>query len=163
MFRYFKDLFRNIKYGYRNLYVYVPVIWRDRDWDYSSMLSLWELKFKRMAHQHLVYGHHIGNERTARKLRVAAALCSRIREDDYCEWDRKQHDEKWGKPEMVFLDTNHNCSEMRFVRLNVRNDKDSALELEEFRRYMKHAEHQKSADIEYLTNMIRKDLLTWWD
>lgn len=165
-FALWSDLYHPIRcvvYGIRNLYAYFPLIWHDRDWDYSCMLDLWELKFQRMAHQHLVYGNHVGHVEMARQLRMCAQLCARIRDDNYAEADAEAHDKKWGESHHVFLPTGHGTSEWRTARLNVRNDRDKENERKEFMAYINKAEQQRANDLKLLGDTIATYCLHWWD
>ena len=157
---------RQFVYGVRNLCAYLPIIWHDRDWDYSSMLSLWELKFQRMAYLFEHYGHHVGDKEQARNLRVCAKLCERIREDNYADVDQERHDEKWGKMKMVSLPKRNpeaRSVRTRFIREGVDNDATEKREREEFMRYYKHAEQQRVNDLKYLGEIIATYTLHWWD
>lgn len=155
---------RCVLYGLRNLYAYAPLIWHDRDWDYSSMLDLWELKFRRMAHQHLVYGNHVGHEEMARTLRVAASLCQRIREDNYADADHERHAKRWGQLGHYSMETeNPRLHRMEFFFPKAYTKDEIKLADETWHRYMRHAEAQKVRDIKYLTFLVNKHLLRWWD
>jgi hypothetical protein len=80
------DFFRaNLPYGIRNLIRWFPLIWRDRDWDYCYLADLMRFKMLRMADLQRRWGHHVGAERHARQLRICAALCQRISEDNYIQ------------------------------------------------------------------------------
>lgn len=157
---------RCLVYGLRNLFAYFPIIWHDRDWDYSSMLTLWEKKFSRMAYLFEHYGHHLDDDKRARQLRVCAALCARIRDDKYHDADQERHDKKWGKSVWVTLpkrDPKARSVETRFIRAGVRCDADAKLESEEFRRWIKKGDAMRQADIVALTSIVNKNLLGWWD
>jgi hypothetical protein len=157
---------RCVLYGLRNLYAYAPLIWHDRDWDHSYMLSLWELKFQRMARHHLLYGNHVGNEEMAQQLRVCAQLCARIRDDEYADTAQAVHDKKWGRMKMVSLpkdDPKQGYTRTRFIRQRVETDKEREQERKEFMAYVKKAERQQAADLRYLGNIIAKYCLHWWD
>jgi hypothetical protein len=67
----------------QNLVHWLPIIWRDRDWDHAYLLEIMEFKFRRMAIYHETKGHTVNRMRTARQLRVGATLCKRLREDTY--------------------------------------------------------------------------------
>jgi hypothetical protein len=158
--------FRAFWYGLENLYAYLPIIWLDRDWDYAYMLTLWELKFRRMARNHLLYGNHLRHEEVAQELRVCAQLCARIRDDNYADAGQEAHDKKWGRAEMVILpkdDPKQPYVRTRFIRERVETDAEAAQEREEFLRYVKHAEQQREADLKYLGNLIATRTLCWWD
>jgi hypothetical protein len=75
--------FRGVYYGIRDLVVYAPLIWRDRDWDSSFMLEIWEFKLRRMERHFRRYGHHLNSGRAADQMRLCAALCKRIHENNY--------------------------------------------------------------------------------
>jgi hypothetical protein len=157
---------RRVVYGVRNLFAYLPIIWHDRDWDYSCMLDLWEFKFKRMAHLFEHYGHHVGDKEQARNLRMCAQLCARIRDDEYADIAQKAHDEKWGKMKMVSLpkrDPNVRSVRTRFIREGVFNDATEKQEREEFSAYFKKAEQQRANDLKYLGEIIATYTLHWWD
>jgi len=77
-----------IQYGIENLIAYFPVIWADRDWDHSFFLFLMEFKLRRMAEHFRKYGHHTGAKKDVANILEAAALCKRIREENYYGNDR---------------------------------------------------------------------------
>lgn len=154
---------RCVLYGCRNLYAYVPLIWHDRDWDHVYLLVLWEKKFARMASEHEFRGHCVESPQKAAQLREAAALCHRVRMDEYADPPLEAHDKKWGKSHHVFLPTGHGTQVWRVARLNVRNDRDKENERREFMRIITAGERQKAADVTRLALLIRKHLLKWWD
>ncbi len=85
-----KHLWWDFTAGVRNVVRWFPVVWRDRDFDYSYLLEVMEFKFRSMADSFEKYSMHVGSEQDVRQLRVCAELCKRLREDEYLEkhWDR---------------------------------------------------------------------------
>lgn len=67
--------------GVNNILRWSSVIWFDADYDWIFLNTILEYKFKRMA-KVLEHGHLANGERYARQLRVCAALCSRMRDDN---------------------------------------------------------------------------------
>lgn len=69
--------------GLRNVYRWAPVIWRDRDFDWSYLAEIMEYKLRRM-------GGVVNARRHRREMLVCAELLRRLRADDYWqqEWDR---------------------------------------------------------------------------
>jgi hypothetical protein len=156
--------FRAVWYGLENLWAYLPIIWHDRDWDYSCLLTLWAKKFDRMADLFQNYGHHVGDEERARQLRVCASLCRRIREDDYNEPMKAEHEAQWGRLDWFSSPTeNPRLSRMNFFFPGVKNEQEEKLADWHWHRIHNHAEKQKKADLEYLAQIIGKNLLGWWD
>jgi hypothetical protein len=160
---------RCVKYGLINLWLYLPVIWFDRDWDHAFLLALWEFKFRRMAEYHTRHGHSTSSSSRAAELRLAAALCKRIHEDAYADIPQAQHNAKWGKTHVEHIPHSWD-KDGRLLTTAVAISKEKAvteaeikLEAEEFARLFKKENAQKDADVVYLSNMIRKRLLDWWD
>lgn len=81
-FKNVSHIYHDIVCGFRNIFRWIPVIWFDRDWDYSDLLEVMEFKLKRMS-KCLENGHLLNSPRYARQTQIAALLCKRIREDDY--------------------------------------------------------------------------------
>jgi len=161
--------FRCVKYGLENIWVYLPILWHDRDWDYTFMLVMWERKFRRMADLHTNYGHLLRSDLTAQQLRLCAKLCKRIADSEYDDVLRAAHTAKWGKlshhtePGMTGEDGTVLTHKLLFSRANALTEAEIKQEREESQRIWKHAEKQRAADVAYLTGLIRKHLLTWWD
>lgn len=86
-----KTFFRNVKsivedlfwYVPRNMIRWAPVIWRDADFDWSFLAEIMEYKISRMAEGFEKYGHHIGSEKSARRMRVCSHLLRRLIKNEY--------------------------------------------------------------------------------
>jgi hypothetical protein len=70
--------------GVYNVIRWIPIIWLDRDWDWVYLAAVMEYKLNRMAVA-IENGCHVGRERDARRIRTAALLCKRMREDNYSD------------------------------------------------------------------------------
>lgn len=98
--------FWRIKNFARNLWVFRKSLYNYTSWDYSGTLDIMETSFRDMSVSHAKYSMHTNNEKVAKDLLVLAALCKRIREDnygmdcaDYSAWDRDiESDLPFGKP-----------------------------------------------------------------
>ena len=76
-------LFRNFKYGVKNLIRWFPIIWRDRDWD---QFFIWCLLEKKLRHQSSYIGRHdrhMGSSRDARNMLICANLIKKINDEYY--------------------------------------------------------------------------------
>ncbi len=80
---------RKFLYGISNLIYYFKAIWNDRPYDYASLLSLMELKMRRM-------GKWLGEEYNGTSMLACAGLCRRIINDNYRSgesyWDDREKD-----------------------------------------------------------------------
>jgi hypothetical protein len=99
-----------VKYGIQNLIDYFPVIWGDRDWDYTFALSLLKKKLERMEHLQIHHAHHVDHMTDAAEIRVCIDLIDKILEDDFCREEHDAHTLKYGelkmetKPEFIDSD-----------------------------------------------------------
>jgi len=115
---------------------WLPVIWHDADFDHSFLWHVMEHKFRRMARYAEVGGHCVSSARQARELRLAAALCHRLSEDDYifvagCPSWKVAH--PFGKAANYTLDS------------------------------LKFRHHQEQNDVDALTRLMRRKALCWWN
>jgi len=78
-----------VRHGLRNLRLYGPAVWQEDPCDWSYAVRLWERQFQTRADYFEVYGHHVGSEKEAAQLRLAAALCRRLLADRYFENARR--------------------------------------------------------------------------
>lgn len=108
-------------------------------WDYCYMLEMVEDWLKHSSKMHNKHGCLVRSDRTAKEMKIAYSLISRIREDEY------------SKPNKVFPCRN------RHVKENILN-----LGLEAFD-YNPEAEDLRKQDVEYLFNFMKKHILNWWD
>jgi hypothetical protein len=75
----------NLVYGIRNVWRWLPIIWRDRDWDWEYIAKVLEFKLRKHAELEETCGHHVGSELDAKRMRICIALLRRLREDEYFE------------------------------------------------------------------------------
>lgn len=132
-------MYKHIYYGIKNLFQYLPIIWNDRDWDHYYLLHLLEYKLKRMSEYHIKHGITANKAQTARQLKICQLLCKRIKEDDYIQTIDIPQEWLGYFPQLTGAQKK---------TITIRWDK---------------AIRQQQADIRYLTRIINKHLLSWWD
>jgi hypothetical protein len=76
---YHKDLY----YGVRNLIKWFPVIWKDRDWDFSYIYKVLQFKLEQQAYGIGSRDIHVGASRNAEIMRMCARLCKLQQEGEY--------------------------------------------------------------------------------
>lgn len=69
--------------GIANIFKFLPIVWRDRDWDHSFLLTIIEFKLRNMAHYHKNYGMTTVRNKIAKKLTKMADITDRISENNY--------------------------------------------------------------------------------
>ncbi len=156
--------FRRVKDFAQKLFIYLPLLWNDRDWDHSYLLRLMEVKLSLMAEHFKEHDMHVGSQKYARQMRVASALCKRIREDDYASLPLKRLEEVYGELQFNSEPTdNPHANRLIVDRLKARVGTDAYDEVtEKERRIFDHARNQLKADKEYLFNLMKNKIDHWW-
>jgi len=155
---------RNIRYGIRNLFAWLPLIWRDRDWDHGFLFEMLEFKLKRME-KCLRNGIHLYADQTADKVKLCTQLLERINKDEYHEMVFRNHDKKWGRGEITFTDCEdrEGMSELHIRYPNVKTEEDLEQQRKEYRALMKRPDELMQQDIDLLFETMRKHIREWWD
>jgi len=76
----------------KRILVWIPILWRDQEWDHAFLLRILEFKLRRMANYHLTNGIGLHRERTAHQLNEAAALCKRMADENYSAFTVEKED-----------------------------------------------------------------------
>lgn len=150
--------------GFINLKIWFPIIWKDRNWDYSFIYIL--LRHKLHLTEHLIrnHGHHLYKDKDADNIKLCVNLLDRLIEDDYHKHAFKAHDKKWGEADFQWKDTKDaEFVEMLIKHENVKTPKDKEKEKEDFKRAINHEDHLKKQDLDMLFNTMRKHIQGWWD
>lgn len=155
---------RSIKRGIKNLWIWFPIIWKDRNWDQYFLYKLMHFKFKNMEFFFRNNAHFIRKERVADRIKICKLLLERIIKDNYADKMYKDHDIKWGELRLKFVPykDNENYQELLCSRERV-TDKNKEKETKEFLRIHEHEERMKKQDIQFLCRTINKYVNTWWD
>jgi hypothetical protein len=64
--------------GIQRIKIWFPIVWRDRDWDWTFIAILMKKKLELMAKHEVEYGHHYDSLRDAKKQRICAAILGRL-------------------------------------------------------------------------------------
>ena len=89
---------RQIIRGIRNLIAFVPLIWRDRDWDYCFLLEMLVFKLRRMEAAFVSDAAvSLDSEKAAASIKFCHETLARAWEDDYRADELAAHEGKWGR------------------------------------------------------------------
>ena len=73
----------NLKYGIQNLWMWLPVIWKDRDWDWDYLTEIMRFKIGRMADKCEKYSYHLHKDKDVKQMRTVSELLRRMHEEPY--------------------------------------------------------------------------------
>ena len=155
-----KSLYYSIKNGIRNIIKWFPVIWNDRDWDWTFILKILHHKLNNMESSfRSEYAMHANNEKHAHNIMIAKKLCKRLIENEYLSNATLQHDKKFEEVDFkdLFIKDSGIKNMSRYVG---DSDKERA---KSFDKCCKHSDYMKNQDLDYLFTHLRKYIECWWD
>lgn len=156
-----RDICTSIYYVFK----WLPVIWKDRQWDYVFLLIILRHKLKMMRDFFNKDAMYVGAEKDAKDMDLCIKLVNRLINDDYLINVFKHHEKKWGELQMksVPYEEDPRLHKLEFSVPNVKTESDD--KKERIQRNFLHnlEEKQKKQDLELLTKLLNKHLFKWWD
>lgn len=149
-----------------NVFVWLPIIWNDHDWDHVYFYIIIRHKLKRM--EKFFRGPNalcLGSKKQANKIHKCVLVLDRLIEDDYYRLAGMElFDKKWGALRMETAPIN----KKGFVRLllhreNIITLEDSINSDREFKSILKKKDALIKQDLVYLFNQLQKHITFWWD
>jgi len=159
------DELTSIWIGIKNIFIWMPVIYKDRQWDHYYFFKILEFKLTLMANMFEKEGHGINSHKDAKQMRICAELCKRFSEDNYSEETLKAHAEKWGDLKMDFKDDpkKSGFGSLKMYREKCITEKEKTMECIENKKIWDHEEKMKQQDINKLFDTLKKYIRGWWD
>jgi len=159
--RYF---YRDVVHGIKNLVQWLPVIWKDRQWDHWFAYAIFYKKLSLMENFTRHYGCHTRAKQDANDIKLAALLFKRLMDDEYFEKAIKRHEEKWGEGEFNWIDTDdRELVELQIKHANVITEKDKIQERKEFHTAIDHEQYMRQQDLDMVFELMKKKIQSWWD
>lgn len=82
-----KHLHRDIAKGFKNLWEWFPIVWKDRDWDHHFILEVLKFKIQKNAKYIKNKDRYVGAERDSEIMMTCARLIQKIQDEEYDgEW-----------------------------------------------------------------------------
>ena len=151
------DFYWDTRSGFKRLWEWLPVIWRDRHWDPSFTYRLLRHKLELQATYLERNDRHEEVEEDLLNIRKCADLLKKIDDDWYFEEGIKSHEEKWGETEIDF------STGFSFKNPNAHNEEEQAqADHERMDAYVK-SEHDKELAIIEVFDIIARNIEYWWD
>lgn len=134
---------------------WIPIIWKDRDFDYIFLLEVIRFKLKSMEEFfNSKYAMSMNSNKRAEEIHKCILILNRIIDDDYIEIAFKHHNKKWG--ELNFKNNKFSCP-------NANTEEEIKQEHKERFRLYKHSDILLDQDIDYFFKLLRKHFRSWWD
>lgn len=156
-----EDFFYNIKFyydiikygiinfgvGIKNIISYAPLIYKDRDWDYSYLDIMIKFKLKRMSKILTKNNRHTCTEQNVKQINFCIKLLDRLEANDYTHPDYEKVLEERVLTGIARVD------------FNLKN----LYTEEEFKIWMEWENHWRSRDRRLLYQVFYKYIEEWWD
>ena len=161
--------FYDLKNGIRNLIRWLPVIWKDRDWDYAYIEDLMLAKLDHMIKYYGSINRYVDQERDLDRMITTKKLLQAVRDESYLDL------EPWLKQE-ISIDEKKRL-QVRTVEDNLGeyydlypriytevvldlSNKNKELERERIAIHMAHRNHNRARDLAY--KLIATYSPSWW-
>lgn len=78
-----KDFFKQTKQGIKNLWYWLPIIWKDRDWDSHYIFEVLKHKLKAQAKYIGDNDRHTRAQQDASRMRICVRLIEKVQDEAY--------------------------------------------------------------------------------
>ena len=148
----------------KRLIDWLPVIWKDYDYDYHSLYIVMRKKLSRLE-VGIRGGYAVDSEATADNIHFAVMLLDRLIACDYLSNALIPHKRKWGEiGDFIFKDLDNGLSEWLGCNYERADTEEKRLVAEEeFRQCGKHSDWTEERDKNLLFAYIAKHIKGWWD
>ena len=158
-------MFRNIKNGIKNLIIWTPIIWKDKQWDHHFLLVMLNKKLKLME-DYFEDGEIISDsKKVAKQIRMARIAVERLKKDQYEITLFDKHYEKWGEMDFSFTKCKDKpgLSKLDITHPKAQTKKEIEQERKETNEIWKKIDILKKQDIDLFCKMFKKHLFSWWE
>lgn len=165
-----KNVYDYIRYdiprGIKNLIIWLPAVWKDRQWDHQFIYMI--LRHKLNLQQQFIreHGVHVNNVQDADEIKECVELLDNLIEDDYHSKAFEAHDKRWGAAEMNWVDASEHGDDMVQLKIThpkVVTDEDHANERVDFLEACEREDYLRKSDLRLLFDIMRKKIQGWWD
>lgn len=163
---------RDFKQGIKNLIIWFPIIWKDRNWDYIYIYIILIKKLE-LTRDTIKRNQIVADANDiADQINYTIVRLQRVKNDfeSYDEPINKIHDEKWGESVFEWIpysDTENpekkDLLELKITRPNVKTPEDDELEYKEFMEGKHKVNNLRKTDLKEALDNIYNNIENWWD
>jgi hypothetical protein len=155
--RAFGTTVRRISETYKRLRAWLPIILKDRDWDYAYLFKTIEFKLEQMEKCLSICKHH-DHGHDLKRLRTTRLLMKRLGEDNYFENQWEKYDAKFEAHRAFEFEP---CPDRPgYSTLKKRpDDEEYGAALSDC---MRREEYSKKQDLETFGKCLKKYVYRWW-
>lgn len=153
---------RNLFYFFKNLKEFLPILWRDRDWDHGFLMSLLEFKLKKME-KYLDKSEILEDGRKyALEIHEVLMLIETYNSNYYFDMAHEEIERKWGKQKRYTREDENGNVEWLIMYENETSENEKECEKDR-RRIMDKAKEAERKNWNAIWEKLSKNLETWWE
>jgi hypothetical protein len=84
----------------RNICRWLPIIWKDQDWDYWHTFEILKTKLRFQSQHFRKHGYHVSSQREAEKMELCIKLIDKVQNEYYYDQQLQNKDEITNKDMM---------------------------------------------------------------
>lgn len=157
---------RDFRIGISNLWKWLPIIWKDKDWDKHYIMEILIFKMKKNRDYMVNYGH-VENKRAIATMTECIDLLEKVHNewDNYEEHSHDEHEKKWGKSEYYTVP----CEDRpgSYLLKDRREDRMKPEEIEQMKKEFilasKIAALKRQKDFKVALEIFLEEFDGWWD
>ena len=154
---------------FRKIIYWAPVIWKDRDYDYTYIYDILIHKLLCVANNLEKKGYHVNSKVNAKQIRYAVLLMNKIKQNDFCKKEFEEHYKKWGEAIMDFVECppdEYSSGEKFYVSemytTKAVSPEQREQESEEINKLFKLEREREELYYIHLFDFLRKNIRKWW-
>jgi hypothetical protein len=148
------------------LFAWLPVLWRDEDWDWSTVLEILDFKLRRLQIHLYEHDQHVNSQKYVKQIEEVRCLLDRILADNYVLVAEAVIEPVYGKLRCYFSESSDE-TDNRGSRVLLLRDKQSFKNYAEIEKYERkiHAKYnrKRESDWKALFRQLERNLRNWWD
>lgn len=147
----------NTKQGIKNLIKWIPVIWKDRDWDEYYFFEVIRFKLEQMEELQRCYGNSVNSEQYANEIKLAKLLSERICKGGYLDNALFWYEKEYSDDDLITFEDIEGSTSKRIKFTENKRQRSM------FSKAGEHSDKMEKQDIDYLFEYLNKHIQKWWD
>lgn len=152
--------------GIKNIFIWMPTIYSDIQWDYNA---IYKILYKKLTLMEKFFrspkAMTMDSEKHADEIHECIEILERLIEDDYAKDAYEAYHAKWGESKFIFTDVEDKpgYQKLHIVYPNVKTEEDEIERRKEFTEVTKAEADEHKQDVADLFNKIGEKIEYWWD
>ncbi len=151
----FVKLCRKISKSIKNLIIWFPIIWKDRDWHGDYLLENIEFKLKQMSKFHKKHGYNVEADSIAEEMKELSKLIEKITNNDY---KSERMEELIDKVEFSFSSEKDSRGMYTLKSTGLTDEENKEMLDLEYELYK-----LKRKDLDKVFDIMKERIEYWWD